>query len=78
MNSAEDKDRFSSQNPKRPGRPSKEDPDGRDSFSWKGSAKSLAFWLVIILAFILIYSVYSSSSKDVAEISYSEFLKQLE
>ncbi len=78
MNSAEDKDRFSSQNPKRPGRPSKEDPDGRDSFSWKGPAKSLAFWLVIILAFILIYSVYSSSSKDVAEISYSEFLKQLE
>ncbi|MEW6013754.1 MAG: ATP-dependent zinc metalloprotease FtsH [Candidatus Zixiibacteriota bacterium] len=38
----------------------------------------MAFWLVIILAFILIYSVYSSSSKDVAEISYSEFLKQLE
>ncbi len=78
MNSAEDKDKFSSQNPKRSGRPSKEDPDGRDSFSWKGPAKSLAFWLVIILAFILIYSVYSSSSKDVAEISYSEFLKQLE
>ncbi|MEP0826965.1 MAG: ATP-dependent metallopeptidase FtsH/Yme1/Tma family protein [bacterium] len=78
MNNAEDKDRFSSQNPRRPGRPPKEDPDGRDSFSWKGPAKSLAFWLVIILAFILIYSVYSSSSKDAAEISYSEFLKQLE
>ncbi len=65
-------------NPKgKPGRGGKEDPEGKGSFSWKGPAKSLGFWVIIILAFIFAYSLYTSSDTDVAEISYSELLNQL-
>jgi len=72
-------DKNLSQGPgRRPNRPGKTNPDGHESFSWKGPAKSLVFWVVIILAFIFAYSLYSSTSKDMAEISYSEFLNQLE
>nr|MBN2278267.1 ATP-dependent zinc metalloprotease FtsH [candidate division Zixibacteria bacterium] len=38
----------------------------------------MGFWVIIILAFIFAFSLYSSSGDDVAEISYSEFLHQLE
>ncbi|PKK83406.1 MAG: cell division protein FtsH [candidate division Zixibacteria bacterium HGW-Zixibacteria-1] len=73
----EDNKKFSSQPPDKRGRPGKDDPNGKDSFSWKGPVKSLGFWVVIILAFIFAYSLYSSSDSDIAEITYSEFLKQL-
>jgi cell division protease FtsH len=63
-------------NPKRGGG-DKDSPDGKGSFSWKGPAKSLGFWVIIILAFIFAYSLYTSSDTDVAEISYTELLKQL-
>ncbi len=53
-------------------------PEGRQPFSWKGPVKTLGFWVVIILGFIFAYSIYSSSSNDVADISYSEFIRQLE
>jgi len=53
-------------------------PDGKDAFSWKGPVKSLGFWVVIILISIFAYSLYSTSSKDFAEITYSEFLQQVE
>lgn len=52
--------------------------DGKDAFSWKGPVKSLGFWVVIILISIFAYSLYSTSSKDFAEITYSEFLQQVE
>lgn len=64
--------------PRKSRRPGKEDPEGKESFSWKGPLRNLGFWVVIILAFIFAYSLYTSSSRDVAEISYSEFLKQLD
>lgn len=70
--------RFSDVPPRKSRRSGKDSPDGKDSFSWKGPVKSLGFWVVIILAFIFAYSLYTSSSKDVAEISYSEFISQLE
>jgi cell division protease FtsH len=70
-------DKFSSPPPKRPNRPGG-DSDGKDSFSWKGTLRSLAFWAVIILGSIFAYSLYTSSSRDSAEISYSEFLGQLD
>ncbi|MCX6826930.1 MAG: ATP-dependent zinc metalloprotease FtsH, partial [candidate division Zixibacteria bacterium] len=69
--------RFAENPTGRPGRPTKNDPNTKDSFSWKGPVKSLAFWAIIILAFIFAYSLYTSTNKDTAEISYSEFLNQL-
>ena len=77
MSSDKKDDRFADRPPRRPRRGEKEGPEGKESFTWKGPIKSLGFWVVIILAFIFIYSLYSSSSKDVAEISYTEFLQQL-
>jgi len=78
MKFSEDDKKFSNRQPDRPDRRGKEDPGGKDSFSWKGPVKSLGFWVVIILAFIFAYSIYSSSSSDIAEISYTEFINQLE
>ena len=78
MTNNDNKNRFSNSPQRRPGRSGKDDPEGKDSFSWKGPARSLIFWVVIILAFIFAYSLYTSSSRDTAEISYTEFLKQLD
>ncbi|UCD94142.1 MAG: ATP-dependent zinc metalloprotease FtsH [Candidatus Zixiibacteriota bacterium] len=78
MSSEKKDDRFADRPPRKSRRGDKEGPEGKESFTWKGPIKSLGFWVVIILAFIFIYSLYSSSSKDVAEISYTEFLQQLE
>lgn len=73
----EDNKKFANRPPDKRGRPGKDDPGGKDSFSWKGPVKSLGFWIVIILAFIFAYSLYSSSDGDVADITYTEFLNQL-
>ncbi len=78
MSYDDDKNKFSNSPQKRTGRSPKDDPDGKDSFSWKGPARSLIFWVVIILGFIFAYSLYTSSNRDTAEITYSEFLKQLD
>ncbi len=69
---------FSNRDSDRQKPPGKGNPDGRDSFSWKGPIKSLGFWVVIILAFIFAFSIYNSSTGDIAEISYTEFINQLE
>lgn len=81
MSSDEKKDRFSDNpsNPRgKPKRSDKDDSEGKGTFSWRGPAKSLGFWVIIILAFIFAYSLYTSADTDVAEISYSELLIQLE
>ncbi|UCD17539.1 MAG: ATP-dependent zinc metalloprotease FtsH [Candidatus Zixiibacteriota bacterium] len=78
MNSADKDNKFGSQPSRRGDRGGKNAPEGKEPFSWKGPIRTLAFWLVIILAFIFAYSLYSSSSGDVAEISYTEFIRQLE
>lgn len=78
MKFSEEKNNFSNSQRKRSGRSPKDDSDSKESFSWKGPLKSLVFWAVIILAFIFAYSLYTSSSRDTAEISYSEFLTQLD
>jgi cell division protease FtsH len=77
MMSDEEKNRFSETPDKQDRRKNKEKPDGKEMFSWKGPVKSLGFWVVIILAFIFAYSIYTSSSQDFAEISYTEFLNQV-
>jgi len=75
--SEDDKNRYNNQ-PGKPGKDKKDDPEGKNSFSWKGPVRNMGFWVVIILAFIFAFSLYSSSSDDVAEISYTEFLHQLD
>ncbi len=78
MNSDKDDNKFSMNRPGRRDQGGKGNPDGKEPFSWKGPIRSLGFWVVIILISIFAYSLYTSSSKDTAEITYSEFLEQVE
>ncbi|MFH2036484.1 MAG: ATP-dependent zinc metalloprotease FtsH [Candidatus Zixiibacteriota bacterium] len=79
MNSDKEKDKFSDHMPNRKGTDgkNKNNPE-KDSFSWKGPIKSMGFWIIIILIAIFAYNVYNSNDAEVADISYSEFLSQLE
>ena len=77
MNFSENNDKFPNMPSRKPTRPSRSDPEGKESFTWRGPVKSLFFWVIIILVFIFAYSLYNSSSGDVADISYSAFLQQL-
>ena len=63
--------------PRQPGRDSK--PDGsRQSPGFRGAGRSLMFWIALALAVIVIYSYMSSFTSDQAEITYSEFIAQLD
>ncbi len=73
-----DKDKFASRPPQKDPRPDKKEPEDKDKFSWKGPLKSLGFWVVIILASIFAWSLYSSGDQDIATIKYTEFKDQLE
>ncbi len=62
--------------PRQPGRDTK--PDGsRQSPGFRGAGRSLMFWIALALAVIVIYSYMSSFTSDQAEITYSEFIAQL-
>jgi len=78
MSLDKDNKKFSMNRPGQKDKGGKGSPDGKDSFSWKGPVKSLGFWVVIILISIFAYSLYTSSAKDFAEITYTEFLQQVE
>ena len=78
MSLEKDKNKFSVNRPGQRDKDGKNSPDGKDPFTWKGPVKSLGFWVVIILISIFAYSLYTSSSKDFAEITYTEFLQQVE
>ncbi len=59
------------------GKGSKNDKDKKEGLTWRGPGRSVIFWLVILLLAILIFSLLSDPSKDMASISYSEFLRYL-
>jgi len=75
--SSDDNKKFSLDPGRKPDK-RKEGPDDKDAFKWKGPVRSLGFWVVIILISIFAYTLYTSSTKDYAEISYSEFINQVE
>ncbi len=52
--------------------------DGKDEFQWKRSARPLFFWLVIGLVLIFLIMYYYSGQTDIALISYSEFVGQVD
>ncbi len=55
----------------------KEDKPGRPSL-WRGTGKSLLFWLALFLVVFIAYSYYSSFSQDTVEITYSEFVQEMD
>ena len=52
--------------------------DKKDEFQWKKSTKPLFFWLVIVLVLIFFIKFYYSGQTDIAAISYSEFVAQVD
>ena len=50
---------------------------GRDEFNWKKSGRTLIFWVIIIIVFIFAFNRLSPSGGDVADLDYSNYIKQL-
>lgn len=50
----------------------------KESMSWRGPGKSMIFWVTLALIALMIYSMYSGMSSDTAEITYSEFVEEIE
>ncbi|MEE9441060.1 MAG: ATP-dependent zinc metalloprotease FtsH [candidate division Zixibacteria bacterium] len=46
--------------------------------SWKGTGRTAFFWIMLILSALVIYSLIGDTDTDVAQISYSEFLRYLD
>jgi cell division protease FtsH len=54
-------------------------PDGKkDEFRWRKGTRTLIFWMIILLASITLFQLYSGSKRDVLTITYTEFMQELE
>ena len=54
------------------------EPEGKSPFSWKRSSRTLVFWIALITISALLVNYYSFSREVAAELTYSEFLEQLD
>ncbi len=50
----------------------------KDQLSWKGPGRSLVFWLALFLIVFITYTYLSSFDRDVVEITYSEFIAEID
>ncbi len=60
-------------------RPSKGTPpgEGGPGFNWQRTAKTMAFWAVVILLSFWAFNYYFGPGRDTVEISYTELLSQI-
>ena len=49
-----------------------------EGMNWKGTGKSLFFWVALILVAIVGFNYYAGLTTDEAEITYSEFIGEIE
>ncbi len=49
-----------------------------EGMNWRGTGKSLLFWVALILLAIVGFNYYTGLTSDEAEITYSEFMAELE
>lgn len=56
----------------------KKDSKHKEPVSWKGPGKSLIFWLALFLVVFISYTYYTGFNQDSAEITYSEFIAELD
>lgn len=54
------------------------EPEGKSPFSWKRSSRTLVFWIALITISALLVNYYSFNRDVAAELTYSEFLEQLD
>lgn len=62
---------------KKGGHKGRDDKSG-EGMNWKGTGKSLLFWVALILLAIVAFNYYSNLTTDEAEITYSEFIAELD
>ena len=49
----------------------------KESMGWRGTGRSMMFWLALFMIVFIAYTYYSSFSQDMAEITYTEFLAEM-
>lgn len=49
-----------------------------EGMNWRGTGKSLLFWVALILLAIVGFNYYTSLTSDEAEITYSEFISEID
>ena len=54
------------------------DPSAKPPFSWKRSSRTLIFWVALITLSALLVNYYSFGRQGGVEVTYSEFIEQLE
>ena len=55
----------------------RKDRSPKDQLNWKGPGKAAIFWITLFLVVYIIYSYFSSMNQDSADITYTEFITQL-
>jgi len=51
---------------------------GKDDKQWRKASRTFFFWIMLILFTVLAIQLYRQGKKDFTEISYSEFMRELE
>lgn len=51
---------------------------GKDDNQWRKASRTFFFWIMLILFTVLAIQLYRQGKKDFTEISYSEFMRELE
>lgn len=51
---------------------------GKDDNQWRRASRTFFFWIMLILFTVLAIQLYRQGKKDFTEISYSEFMRELE
>lgn len=66
-------------------KPGRQNPPGRqrgdaprDGMNWRGTARSLLFWLGLFLVVVVLYTYYKGFDQDTTEITFSEFVAQID
>jgi cell division protease FtsH len=64
--------------PRGPGEPEKKPPGPGGEFHWRRVSKTLLFWALVFMLAIYGVNLFSGAKKRTVEITYTEFLQQLE
>ncbi len=54
------------------------DDKGREPMNWRTTGRSLVFWAALFVVMYLAFSLYSSFNQETVEITYSEFVGQID
>ncbi len=58
--------------------PKKKGDKPKEPVGWRGPGKSFLFWITLALIALTFYSLYTGANSDKAEISYTEFVQEID